>query len=545
MTTIVPKLKQPNELLNHILDHPELSSVIQSLDAGVLTKLIRHVGLEDSGEIVSMATVEQLKRVFDEDLWYSEAPGREEVFDADRFGLWLEIMLETGPAFAARKIMELDEDLVIMALCRIVLVVDLDELTLRMSNSKRLPEDDMLDKILESTLNQEFDAYLVIAKNHSRWGAVQTLLAELNELDYAMLNRLLERCCRISCEYIEDNGGLFDVLTAEEMLEVDMAAEREARRESKGFVSAATAVSFLNLARTTALKKIIAAKTIDPSTRAYLKATGAETDIASKPRKTVEPSENAHLKRLTLKLVRFLKTLQTAEVLPAPDQKRLSYANGSMDHHLPLAKAMRFINRTDPALYSLRLMELTYLSNILISGCRFQGRTFRPVEAGEAAFSVCNLGSEYLLGAEVGAEENQSVESMTALLIEYHLVKLFQVGWKLLNDNVVFYSAKAVLGFFDRLKDDLSDPQQDHEISRMAEIMRSCVLAGRPWEFDDQLDQLLVFLDSKTAMALTALLQEYPTISEVISKQGQNHLSPFIWSRTHIRTIQKFIKDVL
>lgn len=64
--TLVPTLKQPRELLNQILDHPELPAIIQSLDAPVLTRLIRHVGLEDSAEIVSLATADQLKSIFDE-----------------------------------------------------------------------------------------------------------------------------------------------------------------------------------------------------------------------------------------------------------------------------------------------------------------------------------------------------------------------------------------------------------------------------------------------------------------------------------------------
>ena len=96
MKSIVSKIKQPVTLLNHILDQEQLPAIVQSLDARTLTKLIRYVGLEDSAPIVSLATAEQLERVLDEDLWYSEAPGQDEIFDADRFGLWLEIMEESG-----------------------------------------------------------------------------------------------------------------------------------------------------------------------------------------------------------------------------------------------------------------------------------------------------------------------------------------------------------------------------------------------------------------------------------------------------------------
>ena len=545
VTDLVPKLKQPRELLNHILNQPELPAIIQSLDATVLTKLIRHVGLEDSAEIISMATVDQLKSIFDEDLWRNDTPGRDEFFDADRFGLWLEIILETGSAFAARKLMELDEDLLTLGLCQLVLVVDLDELTLRMSNSWRSAKDDLLDKVLESTLNQEFDSYLVIAKSDWHWDAILTLLTELNESDHVILNHLLERCYRISWEYIEDNGGLFDVLTAEEMLEEDLAAEREARRKSSGFVSPAAALFFLNMARTTALKKIISAKTLDPDARAYLKAAETITESMSASRATVKPTETTPSENPDLKTLSFLQTLQAAEVLPSSDQKRLSLPAEPFDHHLPLAKAMRLINLTDSTLYSRRLTELTYLSNILISGCGFQRRTFRPIEAAEAAFSVCNLGGEYLLRAETAIEEAQSIELMAELLKIHHLIKLFQVGWKILNDDVIYDSAKALLKFLDRLKDVLSDPQQSETIVRIADILQSRISAGQPLRFDNQLDQLHAFLDGETIMALTGLLQEYPTMSEIIHKKGHHRPSPFIWSHAHIRTIRQFLKDAI
>ena len=135
----VSKLKQPSQLLNHILDQPELPDIIKKLDSGVLTKLIRHVGLEDSAQIVFLATSEQLENVLDEDLWYCEAPGRDETFDAARFGLWLEIMEENGIDFAARRVMELDEDLVTLGLCQLVLVAGMDDPSFCMSDNHPFP----------------------------------------------------------------------------------------------------------------------------------------------------------------------------------------------------------------------------------------------------------------------------------------------------------------------------------------------------------------------------------------------------------------------
>jgi hypothetical protein len=53
----------------------------------------------------------------------------------------------------------------------------------------------------------------------------------------------------MSREYIADNGGLYEVLSAEQMLEEDLAAERETRRAQHGYVAPSAAAAFLRLAR--------------------------------------------------------------------------------------------------------------------------------------------------------------------------------------------------------------------------------------------------------------------------------------------------------
>lgn len=401
-----------------------------------------------------------------------------------------------------------------------------------------------MDKVLESTLHHEFDSYLVIARSDLHWDAILTLLAEFNELDDDMLYRLLERCYRISWEYIEDNGGLFDVLTGEEMLESDLAAEREERRESKGFVSPVAAALFLSMARSTGLKKIIASTTPDPATQAYLKAAGMKPGTASRPLTAVQAVENTAAKATPVKVIRFLETLRTAEVLPGAYEKLIS-SGESLEHHLPLAKAMRLIDRRDPELYAQRLMELTYLSNILISGCSFQGRTFRPVEAAEAAFSVCNLAVEFLLGTGAKTGEARRVEQVMELLETQPLVKTFQVGWKVLNDEVVGQTAEALLAFLDRLKTEMTDRRLAHDLDSMSGVLRSRISTGRPLKVDEHLDPLQGFLDGETAGALTALVQEYPTMSEVIASHGRHRSSPFISSQAHLQTIRRFLEEVL
>src|SRR5512144_1122618 len=94
-------------LVSRILEEPGLAQAVRGLEPRTLGRLIDHVGLEDAGEIVALASTAQLTAVFDEDLWRSDRPGEDERFDAARFAVWLEVLLEVGERFAARKLVEL------------------------------------------------------------------------------------------------------------------------------------------------------------------------------------------------------------------------------------------------------------------------------------------------------------------------------------------------------------------------------------------------------------------------------------------------------
>lgn len=222
-----------------MLHEPSLVATVQSLTPRALGKIIGHVGLEDSGEILSLATTEQIRRIFDDDLWRSDRAGRDEVFDADRFALWLEVMLEAGEDFVAEKIADLPEDLVTLGLHRRILVLDMDQLAMEAREDA-----ERLDKALSSCLCEEFDAYQVIARKQDGWDSIVAVLCALDKHDHALLHRLLERCCSMSSEDIDDNGGLCHVLTSEEELEGDLAADREDRRAGVGFVAPSQATRY-------------------------------------------------------------------------------------------------------------------------------------------------------------------------------------------------------------------------------------------------------------------------------------------------------------
>ena len=271
----IAKGSRPRAVLARILDTPDLVRVVQKLEPTALARVIDAIGLEDAGEIAALMTTRQLEAVFDHDLWHAEQPGGDETFDADRFALWLSVMREAGDEFAARKLLELDEDLVTVALCQQLLVLDADQLTLEMSEC-RSQDDAWLEKALESSLYYELDRFFLVARNAEGFETLVQLLATLDRDHHDFVERLLERCCRLSREAIDDGGGLYEILTSQEELESDIAAARGDRREARGYVSAGDARAFLALARMTNMDELLADDDRDAITKAYFRALATE-----------------------------------------------------------------------------------------------------------------------------------------------------------------------------------------------------------------------------------------------------------------------------
>ena len=113
-------------LLLQILERPGLVAAVRDLPAPVLGKLIEHIGLEDAGELIALATTAQLERVFDDDLWRADRPAGDETFRPERFALWLRVMLDVGEDLLVQRLCELPEDLLALAIHRLVLVLDTD-----------------------------------------------------------------------------------------------------------------------------------------------------------------------------------------------------------------------------------------------------------------------------------------------------------------------------------------------------------------------------------------------------------------------------------
>jgi len=368
MTTRAVDARGPRHLLTRLLETPDLAQVVQSLDPRVLHQLVRHCGLEDCGEIIGLATTEQLMRIFDDDLWRNDRTGEEDEFDADRFGLWLEVLAEAGVAAAAQKIAEMDFDFVTAAMSRHILVLDQESLILGqappdagvgdydpMANARAV----MTENALEDRLRHDLAGYRVIAKRSESWDALLSILIGIEEDHHGLFGKLMKRCCHLSTEYIEDNGGLYEVLTADEQVMADIAGDREHRREQEGYVTPSQAVAFLKVSRQGQGGEGGVPPRWDPVTASYFRE--LEHRASATERHVTERHVND-----------FLSTLQEAGVIERPRPPLL--LKGEADDGARLSRIrsqLRFVQEHDGAAYARRREELAYLANVLIAGCSF------------------------------------------------------------------------------------------------------------------------------------------------------------------------------
>ena len=154
---------------------------------------------------------------------------------------------------------------------RLVLVLDMDVLEEQLSPGDE--EAEALERALETSVVEEWEEFRLIARDPDVWDDVWNALLSLDRDHHDRLRAILEQCCEMSTEYISGQGGLFQVLTADEMLDSDVAAARDDRRVAEGFISPADARAFLELAR-----RGDGGDERDPITRAYFRGLRASRD---------------------------------------------------------------------------------------------------------------------------------------------------------------------------------------------------------------------------------------------------------------------------
>lgn len=506
----------PRRLLTRLLDEPQLVEALRRLDGAALGRLVSHVGLEDAGELLALCTTAQLGQLLDEDVWRSARPGQDERFDAARFTVWLEVLLELGDAEAAKRLAELPEELVTAALSQLVMVVDLDELAAELSGAGE--DADPLEKALDGTLQIEIDQYRVMARPQMRddggWDALASALLALDRDHGPLLERLLARLCAATSSEAEDSGGLERLLSLAEQLEEDAAAEREDRRAREGYVSPSQAAAFLQLARTTALTAIRAQRERDPITRAYFR----EYAPAARSTPSAGAGTSAEGRVADRRLDELLRDAQVFEEprSTAPIGLLGDGGGAARPDETRLRDALARLGERDEAAHGRRLDELGFLANVLLAGCTLDGERLRPLDAAEIATALCNLGLDHELAeaerAEAGRDRDPVLRAAN-LLASTGADKLLRIGLRLLHENVALPAGRALQAQLTALS--TTSAGRDPRLSRARTVLEAGLRDDKPFGARRRILDLAnppALPGSDAARAALPLLDEIPRL---------------------------------
>src|SRR5438132_259435 len=283
-----------NHRLARLLDTPFLARVVPHLPPETLHQPLRCRGLDVCGELVTSATPAQLTSLLDVDLRRHEQPGRDEHFDVDRFGEWVEVLVNTGDSVAARTVAALDKDVVIVGLSRYVRVFDssIFEPTAQsddepMDRHEAMREGDSIAPMRDCSggrLECEMGGYIVRARRTDAWDAIVALLFALDAEHGNYFHAVMQDCRRLSNSRPEIDG-LDDLLLAPEQHLHDVAIERKRRRSQQGYATPADARAFLQMARQPRHARSAASATgsvtVNPIVTAYFRAAGEAPESSS------------------------------------------------------------------------------------------------------------------------------------------------------------------------------------------------------------------------------------------------------------------------
>jgi hypothetical protein len=294
------------------------------------------------------------------------------------------------------------------------------------------------------------------------------------------------------CRALSNSGreidGLDDLLSEGDQAMLDLAVDRERRREKQGYVTPAQARAFLQMSRELRLDHG-PMPPANPLARAYFRdidetrvedahsASRASGLLASGPEKQPAPEDYAEA------AAAIFEALLDAGILAQPPRSLLSGSEGRAPHLTHIRARLEFALDQDPAAYSARNEELAYLGNTLMAGCSIQARLFTAQEASDAAIAICNLGLENWPLRWLPAN---TTAPPISFLIDHDLVSVFQVGWTVLHREVSMYAAEQLIEAMDRMRCD------DREIQAGLDALRIKMAkhweAGAPWRARDALD---------------------------------------------------------
>jgi Family of unknown function (DUF6178) len=508
-------------LLARLLNTPDLAKIVPHLEPEVVHRVIQVCGLEDCAELVALATPEQISRVLDIDLWRVRARDADEQFDADRFGTWLEVLMQSGAAVAAQKLMGLDIELVTAGLARHAAVFSYAAV----SSFTTMDGELVPGRELSGDLGCEIGGYVIKARRTAAWDAIVELLAFLHAEHPAYFARVMRGCVRLS-NGAREPDVFHNLLGDVDQHMFDLASDREARRDQQGYVTPAQARAFLQAGRELQFDGDPPAPS--PVAQAYFRAiestppadgdaTGGSVGTLSGSNLDVAPEIEAGA------MAEVVDALREAGVFTAAPRGLLESGDREPSR---LAWIQAYIES-----YAASGEELAFLANTLMAGCSIQARAFTAKEASDAAAAICNLG----------------LENWPRHWSDRDLIATFQVGWTVLHRDVCMFTAKRLIDVVANIRCTDRDIQL-----RLHGLRRELIQHARdraPWRARNALDVILM-LDAPSWAALLALIDECPVMHAAVGASERHCRAidvasfEFIAQNSQIAVVREFLESL-
>jgi len=524
-----------SKFLSRLTSNPALPAYIKKMQFSRLSNLIHRIGLEDSAELVALASSAQIKEILNVELWTSCSAGKEEKFNIENFIRWLALWEEIGDKFTADALHELDVSLVVLCFMKLIIVFDSTEVELSGSGF-------------------HCNNFVIYARLEEYWFEVECALSALwgEHPDYLL--DILRRCCFESSILMNDSKGD----DTAKVLEVDLKYNRNSAHDEKGFVTPVSANVFLQSCRSTSLDSLLTMDCCDLNTERYLddrQNPPAQVSVANMNSddeselqlvsakgivgKSVELVDSIKLEELTIELENVLKE---AQVVLDPMQRRLLNASESQDRKdpgNPLKQLLLEQLEENQDAFSQRSREIAYLSNIVMAGLDLRGRRFTEQDASDAVFALSNLGFEFIL-ANQDNNEMEEVRYRVELRKEFAIIKSFQLGFHLVS-MLPSRALVSIASFISQLKNKKSsaiNPWIRNEILNEFKLERfgEQIREGNFVEVKEMIDFLSIVLDNAVCQCLTILVDSFPCFPNMLNSPSVN--------REHIDTTDRFIASI-
>lgn len=522
--SLLPAPPDSHRLLDRLLDTPQLARVIPRLQPELLHRVIERCGLEDCSELVALTTPAQLTRILDLDLWRSAQAGTDEQFDAARFGVWIEVLLESGAKAAAQKLADMDVNLVVAGLAQHARVFDYAQIAPYTTSDG---EEFMEIPHLEDERMSVVGGYMLLPRHPetpASWTAIVEVLMSLEAVDPDRFHDVMGQCRRLSNDGFEDDG-LDDLLGNGDQAAFEMASDRAQRREQQGYVTPAQARAFLQMARERRATSD-AEPRANPIARAYFRAVA---EPSSEAQATTDPPPASDD---TAAAVAAVVDVLAAEGIVPPAPRALLAGSQEEPHLGRIQSYMQSLLEHDSAAYAARTEELAYLANTLVAGCSLQARPFTAQQASDAAVAICNLGLAHS-------------ESAAAIP---DLIGVFEAGWRVLHHDVCMHAASELIDVLSAFRCPDEHIQEDLDMLRIQ--LTKAWRAGAPWHARGAFE-VLASLDMPAWAALLGLVDECPVIHAVIAASRDARTRAvsasafeFIAEKNQIVLIREFLRSL-